>query len=315
MIADNALRLATAEVVPNGGATNGNFNTIGPTSVALALDESGLTETMRGFRDVGSGYQASMSITVDTAFECGTFGATIALQLISLPINATKFDNATSTGKRIKISAAPTDIADADPDLADTLEIANHGLPVGTPIYLGTPVTTTSIFANQIYYVVPTTADRFKLATSLVNAIAGTPTVNMGGGDGTVDVWFIPTVHASTGPLPMFDVGTPTHQGPLRAGSQLIVPIRPLATMTPKSYVRGGHAPLTSPRSQLSPPLRTTAGAGPTSGLIAANPQRFFYLNYFNTHLIAAPLGSITCDLVMTSGNALNYQPTGTEMV
>lgn len=297
MITDNGLRLATAEVTPNGGASPGG---LGAASVSLALDESGLTTRIRTFRDIGAGQTISLAFNVTTAFTCSTFGATLEFQLVSLPIAASLLTNATTSGKALWLNSVPLDIADGDPDLADTLTIVGHGLPLGTPIHLSNLVTTTGVATSTIYYVVPTTADRFKLATSLANAIAGT-TIDLQTGDGTATVNFIPTIHGASGLLPLYNAGVPTNQGPLRAGTRFHVPIRPHATLTPERSLPGGQT-LSMPR-----------GAGPTSGLIAANAQRYYYLRYVPSHTITA--GAVTCDLVLDAGNALNYLPIGTEVV
>ena len=52
MITDNGLRLATAEVTPNGGAAPGG---LGAASVTLDLDASGVTTLGRAFADIGGG--------------------------------------------------------------------------------------------------------------------------------------------------------------------------------------------------------------------------------------------------------------------
>jgi len=301
MIADNALRLADAEVTPNNGNATGTVGSLGAASVALGLDEIGLTTQLRSFRDVGAGETMSLAFNVDTAFTCGTFNAALQIQLVSLPIVATALANAAGTGKQLRLSGIPTDIADADPKLADTFTLAGHELPFGAPVFLDSIVTTTGLTQLTIYYVIPTTADQFQVAASLADALANPAVpIDMTGGDGTAGINFIPTVHASTGSLQLFDVGVPTHQGPLRLGSRFNVPLRSMASLTTKGRSTDGQ-------------VRQTVGAGPTSGLIAANAQRFYYLNYIPSATIVT--GAITCDLVMTPGNALNYLPTGTEMV
>lgn len=297
MITENGFRLATADVTPNAGAAPGG---IGATSATKVIDTSGVNSFLRTFNDFGQNMKLAFS--VNTAFACGTFGATLEFQLVSLPILASKLTNATTTGKRTHIAAVVTDIADADPLLADTFIVTGHGLPVGTPVYLSALATTTGVSTNTIYYVIPTTADRFQLALSMANAIAGTK-IDLLTGDGTATIEFIPTIHASSGGLQMYDVGVPTNQGPLRgAGYYFQVPVRPITAFTPQHALATGQT--------LKQPLL----GGPATGLIAANAQRYFYLRYVPSATITA--GAITCDLVMdASGAAMSYPPTGMEVI
>ena len=292
MIPDKGLRLAAAEAVNtvNGGAAPGG---LGPASVTLNLDPSGQTLLHRTFANIGGGERLLLNFNVDTAFTCGTFGATLEFRLVSLPINASLLTNATTAGKQLLIDDLPIVAA------TDSFTLANHGLPVGAPVFLSQITTTTGISTNTIYYTVPITSGAFGLATSLANAIAGTLitlTTN-----GSADVNFIPTCHASSGTLPLYNVGDPTNQGPLRLRTQFQLPIRPLATRTPKSQIPGGQV-------QTSP-----LGAGSTDGLIAANAQRYYYLHYIPSHTITA--GAVTCDIVLDAGDSLQFYPNAYEVI
>lgn len=291
MITDNGLRLATNEVVPNSG-TALTGGAIGSGSATLALDASGLTQTLRNFNDIGGGQRLAMAFNVVTAYTTDTFGGTIEIRLISMPIAATVLDSVTG-GYRLRKSLAV--LTDAD----DTVTIANHAIPLGTPVHISSVVTTTGL-ASQIYYAIPVDANKFRLATSLANALAGTYVV-MGGGDGTCTVIFIPTVHGSTGTLPMYDIGTPSNQGPLRAGTRYVVPLRNIITQPFGNRLAAAQT------------LKTTVPAGPISGLIGANAQRFYYLHYnWSNDMLS---GAMTCDIVIDSGDGVQYSPTGMEVV
>lgn len=275
MYTDNALRLATAEVTPNGGASPGG---LGALSVTLGLDLSGLTQNLRVFNDPGAGKQLQMAVNVNTTVTSGTFASTLELQLVSIPIVASLLTNATTSGKTLTITGVVTDIADADATLADTLVIVGHGLPIGTPIHLTTIATTTGISTGTWYYVVPSTVDRFHLATTLANAIAGT-FVDLTGGDGTVVVNFLPTVHATTGTL---------LKDRFLANHRLVVPFAPLTALTSYQALPVGQT--------LTLPL----GTSPTVGLLTATAQRYFYLRYIPSATITA--GAFTVDLVESVG-------------
>ena len=296
MITDNGLRLATAEVTAGNGVGG-----LGEDSVTLALDESGITATLRSFREIGGGEPISLAFNVDTSFTCGTFGATIEFQLVSLPINATKLtDTALGDGKQLLIDDAGLTI------LTDTVTVVGHGLPVGAPVYLTDLTSTAGVADDTIYYVIPLTADTFQLATTIANAIAGTP-INLITLDGTADINFIPTVHASSGGLQIFGTGIPSNQSSLIAGSRFLAPLRPLIAVPPDGVIPAGQT------------LKTTVGSGPPSGTglaygkLAATAQRYYYLRYVASATIAA--GAITCDLVTCGADALNYPATGVEVV
>lgn len=288
MFVDTGLRLATAEVTPNGGAAPGG---LGAASVALALDPSGLTTSLRSFADIGSGERLLLNFNVDTAFTCATFGATLEFQLVSLPINATLLTSAATSGKTLTITGLTV------PAATDVVTVAGHGLPLGTPVYFSAGAGGTGLAQNTIYYTVPVDANTFKLAASLANALAGTTIDQTVADFAAATLVFIPTIHAASGLLPLYNVGTPTNQGPLRLRTQFQIPIRPLATLLPKQALPAGQT--------VSQPL----GGGPVLGLIAANAQRFYYLRYVPSATITA--GAVTCDLVLDAGDALKHYPSG----
>lgn len=299
MITDLGLRLATAEVTPNGGSAPGG---LGPASVTLGLEPGGLTTALRSFASIGSGEQVVVAINIDTAFESDTFNSTMEFQLISLPIVATKLTNATTSGRTLTITGVTTN------STTDELTggtgggtLTGHELPLGTPLFLTSLATTTGIANSTIYYAVPVSANAIKLATSLANALAGT-TIDLLTGNGTATVNIIPTIHASTGGLPMFSAGVPAQQGPLRLGQRIFVPLRQLWGRTPRQRLPTGQT--------ISQPL----GAGPTSGLVAANAQRFFYLRYLPSAGINT--GAVTCDIVLKeAGDSLAFYPTMFEVI
>lgn len=298
MITDNGLRLATAEVTPNQGQAPGG---LGEASVNLALDASGVTTQGRAFADIGGGQRLALAFNVTTAFTCATFGATLELQLVSLPLLAsllTDGSGGASDGKLLS-SVIPGTVA------TDLFTLAAHNLPVGTPVYITALSTVTGPALNTIYYVIPTGVDTFQIAASLADALAGTE-VALGGTNGNVTFSFIPTIHASTGLLPLYNAGVPTNQGPLSvSGIRFQVPLRPLAVLTPQ------QGPLTIGGTATGQTIKQPLGAGPhvtaTTALIAGNAQRYYYLRYVPSNTITA--GAITCDLVVDAGHALPHYP------
>lgn len=263
MILDISTRLAASEVVPNAGAAPGG---LGAFSVASGgLDFQGLTGSgLRTHIDIGAGQRLQMSVLVNTTVTSATFLATLELQLVSIPLNATLLTNAAGSGKTLAITGVAASVS------ADTLTIANHGLPLGTPIHFTSIVTTTGIAANTIYFVVPTAdPNTFKVATTLANALAGIA-VDLLTGDGTVTVNFIPTIHATTGlqPLPVYT-----------AGRTIIAPLMPLAAA-----------------------IDTSASAGQ----IATAAQRLGYLRYVPSATITA--GAFTVDVVQDSPDAVGLK-------
>lgn len=298
MYTDNGLRLATAEVTPNGGASPGG---LGAASVTLGLDLSGTTQNLRTFLDPGDGKQLGLNINVTTGVTCGTFGATLELQLVSIPIVATLLSNATTSGKTLTITGVVTD------STADTFTINGHGLPLGTPFFITALATTTGISNSTLYYAVPTTANAFKAATSLANAVAGT-TIDLLTGNGTATVNFIPTIHATTGSLPIWNAGVPTNQGPLSvAGARVFAPMLPMSFLTGGQYLPTGQT-LTQPLG--STPVTTAATGIVGGGGPATVANRYFYLRYLPSATITA--GAFTIDIVENAGiGALKAYPSG----
>lgn len=293
MITDIGLRLAAAEVTPGAGAGG-----IGAASAALNLDLSSIGNALalRNMNSIGDGQKLMLDLAVTTSFACaGTAITTMEFQLISMPIAASLLTNASGSGKKLARDAVGFLIA------TDEFTIAGHNLPLGTPIHL-TNITggPGNIAVDTVYYVVPTGANTFKLATSLANAVASTPTtINIITSNGDATVNFIPTVHASTGQLPMFN--TPINASPLRSGSRIQVPIRPLADLSPTAV---------TPTAQTS---KKPWGAGPDANLLAANAQRYYHLRYLPANTITA--GAINANIVVDAGDPLNYPQTGVEII
>lgn len=328
MISDKELLLALAEVIPNGGAPAAAGTTpgaigFGSNSISKdsdgvnrePLDPSGITDLLRANSNAGAGQELLLQFRIVSQLTCATFGATMEIQLISLPIRSGKraespaqftpprpsLSDAATTGKLLVITGVTLDVGtDQVSGGTNNGTLNNHDLPVGTPVFL-TSITgvTGGAIASTIYYVVPDTANTFKLASTLPLALAGNADVNMIGSNGTATLNFIPTVHASTGTLPLFNA--PTNKGPWRANERIHVPLRPLSAMTPLQLQALGQT-----RQQ-------TAGAGPGAHLLAANAQRYFYLRYLPSHPITA--GTMSCRMVVGSDDALNFRPVGYKVV
>lgn len=304
MYTDFELNLATAEAVPDSGVGG-----LGEDSTAFnsgaGFEFGGISELLRNHADIGGGHPVCLSLTVGTGFTCASI-ATLDIQLVSFPIKPSLLDNGAggaADGKRLRIAAVVTDIADGDPLLADTFILNGHDLPLGTPIYFSAIATTTGISTNTVYYVIPISANRFKVAASLANARAGTE-VDLLTGDGTVTVEFAPavTIHAALGGLPIFP--TPAGTTPLTAGARFEIPLRPLANLTPKHEIPTSQSP--TPLTGLQVPL----GAGPGALFVAGNAQRYFALRYVASATITA--GTIaSADLVLNADNSLTYTGSG----
>jgi hypothetical protein len=289
MFTDNGLRLATAEVVPNAGASPGG---LGAASVTLALDLSGFTQNLRTLNDIGAGENLRLNINVTTAVTSGTFASTLELQLVSLPILASLLTNATTSGKTLTITGLSV------PAATDVVTIANHGLPLGTPFYFSAGSGGSGTNLNTIYYAVPQTSSTFKFAASLANAIAGT-TVDQITADFTgATMNFLPTVHATTG-TQLKDLFV--------LGARLVVPIMPLPSMTPYQALPTGQT-LTAPLG--TSPLATPATGIAGSGGLTANAQRYYYLRYIPSATITA--GAFTVDILPDAvGDGLKFYASG----
>ena len=102
----------------------------------------------------------------------------------------------------------------------------------------------------------------------------------------------------------MFDeIGGAIHGGMLVAGHRFILPVRPLTALTGKQSLQPGQT--------YSKPY----GVGPDVNLVGAVAQRYYYLSYLSSVAITA--GSITCDLVVGSGegDAKTYMPSAVEVL
>lgn len=68
-----------------------------------------------------------------------------------------------------------------------------HGIYTGEGVYLTTTgVLPTGLSANTMYYAIRVTADTFRLATTLANAVAGTAINTSGSQSGTHTLWYCP---------------------------------------------------------------------------------------------------------------------------
>jgi hypothetical protein len=295
MFTDLGLRLATAESI---SGINSGASAIMANSVTAALDQLAITTALRNAMDISGGEALNLALNVTTAFTSGTFGATVEFQLISIPILPTLLTSVTGGRASVSIASVVTDIADASPDLADTFVVVGHGLPLGTPIFLTSLATTTGIANNTVYYVIPTAnADRFKVATTLANALAGTA-IDLLTGDGTATVNFIPTVHASTGTQQI--LGTPTTAGILGViGNRMVTPLMPMC------------GPMAATRQALGQTIRTQIGTA-QQGQLASNAQRFYVMRFLASNAITA--GAVTIDLVTEAGASGKYFASGFEV-
>lgn len=303
MYRDVGLILATNDPIPHAGAPAG-VGAIGAGSAALNLDLSSTNnQTLRNFNDPGSGQRFMLNIRPGGLVTTDTWNTALELQLISLPISLALLSNATTSGKHLHVAGAALTIA------TDTVTIAGHGLPLGTPVYLTSIAGgTAGVSANTMYFAVPVDANTFQLAASLDDALAATPVIiNMITSNGTATVNFIPTIHGSTGALRFFETGVPVNQGPMgQLGSTHQVPLRPLAQYTAKKRLAAGQT--------LEQP---TGGPGITprgETRIGVNAQRYFALNYI-VRGGATFSGLISAELVHDPGNARNMAQSAFEVI
>jgi len=301
MYTDLGLRLATAEALQLQNAGVLGTPTIGADSATLALDQSGVTTAIRAARDIGAGHRMSLAINVDvTPITAAGHDSTLEIQLISMPIAATVLDAATTEGFLHGIAAVVTTAA------TDIFTVVGHGLALGTPVWFSAVATTTGIVVDRVQYVIPISVDTFQVANTLALAIAGTQVVLTL--NGTVDLEFIATIHASTGSLRLFDeIGGTVHGGMLVQGHRTHIPLKPLTAMTGQQSL--------SPGQTLAQPHGSSPGTTDDVNLIGATPQRFYYLNYLASVTITG--GAVTVDLVLGSGegDSLTYYPTGVEVI
>lgn len=193
MITDKVLIFATDEAVPDAGAGGMGGNTISgvagtPHYVDLGADDNPLGV---GISQIGFA-KLEMKVAVTTDFTTGPNVLT-EFQLISVPILPTLFAAGTTSGRRMNVSATG-DVTDNDFDLAA------HGFPMGTPVYISSLGTVTGPSTNTIYYISPKSSGAFAISTTYANAIAGTH-VSLGGSDSAVVFEVFPYVHATTGPV------------------------------------------------------------------------------------------------------------------
>jgi len=193
MFTDLDIILATAEAVPHGGVIPGGLggNTIsGVAGTPYYIDMSRADNPLGQGIDQLAVSKLELNVTITTAFTVGP-DSYAEFQLVSLPINPTLLTAATTSGRLTHLAAAVTTASD------DSVTIAGHGLPVGTPVYLSALATTTGIAVDTIYYVVPISASKFGLASTLALALAGTVLTLTNNGTCTVE--FFPMVHVTTG--------------------------------------------------------------------------------------------------------------------
>ena len=297
MIADFNLILATEEAVPNGGAVPGG---LGGNSITGVSTTPYFIDMLRADNPLGDGIdqlptsELELNVTITTAFGIGP-NAMAEFQLVSLPINPTKLTPATTSGRRTYFLGASTAASD------DSVTIAAHGLPRGTPVYLSALATTTGPTTNTLYYAVPLSADKFGLATSLANAVAG-EIVTMTG-NGTCTVEFFPYVHLTTGMI---------WGGFLGAGAQFIgrsIPGGPVGGGDHVAPYAGADAlPL---GAQVQP--STALGGGGGAATMAA-PGRFLVPRVFVFNATVSTAGRYSMALGHAAGLGQRNYPIGSEI-
>lgn len=300
MLIDNSLRIATAEAInsQNAGVAAGGLaarGIIGDDSGNLAKEFGGsITDVLRTFASIGDGGGLMLNLTVDTTFASATFGATCEIQLVSMPIVASSLTDATTEGFLTGITGVDlTTGTNVFSGGTGGGTLVAHELPLGTPFYLDNTTTTTTVVDDNIYFARPNSANSFQAHATLASAINNTSVISLDL-TGTADVYFVPTVHATTGSLACFD--NPSNYTRLTAGQQIQVPIGPLSSLTGQDLLPVGQT------------IRQPLGTTPTAGVIAATAQRFFYLRYVISNTFSA--GAITADIVFDTDVNLNYQPT-----
>jgi hypothetical protein len=317
MITDNATIFAALEALPNGGAAGASNvpitviagNTIGGAATTPYYIDLLQTGNPIGYNidSIGSA-DLEINVSVTTGFTSTTNPlATVEFQLISFPIlpTAAALGSATTSGKLVTAAGVVTS------DTNDTFTIANHGLPLATPIYLTAIATTTNITTNTLYFVVPTGANTFKIATTLANALAATPvTVDLQTGAGTATVAFMPVVHATTGAINTVF---------LKAGSRL------LGTAMKQQGAHGGKlvAPyagavplpvaLSVAPSYLAPGTLAGIGGGAGTGLIRS-PGRYLCLAVTMAGANSDTTGRYSVQVGKNLSNSYTYGPTGLEV-
>lgn len=298
MIADSNLILATNELVPHGGAAPGGLggNTItGVPATPYSID------MLRADNPLGDGIdqlptsELELEVTITSSFSFGGVGtnAMAEFQLVSMPIDPTKLQPATTSGRQTYLANAVTAASD------DSVTIAGHGLPLGTPVYMSAQASS-GLSLNTLYFVVPLSADKFGLATSLANAVAGT-ILNLT--TGTCTVQFFPYVHMTTGMI---------WSGFLNAGARFIGRAVPGAIGGGGDHVApyaGADAlPL---GAQVQP--STSLGGGTGTAAVAA-PGRFLVPRVFVFNAAVGTAGRYSMALGVNAGSSQRHYPIGSQI-
>jgi len=298
MIADINLILATAEAVPNAGAAPGG---LGGNTITDVADTPYTIDMLRADNPLGDGIdqlptsELELDVTITTSFNVGP-NAMAEFQLVSMPIDPTKLSAAGTSGRLTQLASAATTASD------NSVTITGHGLALGTPVYLSALATTTGPSTNTLYYAVPLSADKFGLATSLANAVAGTPLVSMSG-NGSCTIQFFPYVHMTTGMI---------WGGFLNAGARFIGRAVPGAIGGGGDHVApyaGADAlPL---GAQVQP--STSLGGGTGTATVAA-PGRFLVPRVFVFNASVSSAGRYSMALGVNAGSSQRNYPIGSRI-
>lgn len=292
MYQDNGLILATAQAFNSGAVgCNSGAGGLNEQSVNLALDAANVFDGIN-ISDMGPTGGLELSVNITTAFDSATKSATNEWRLVALPIALSLLDNGgggASDGKVLsKASVALT-------DTGDYATITGHNLPLGAVVFLTALSGTTGVSNNVPYFVIPTTADRFQLASSLANAIAGTALALTTNGTATVN--FVPYVLATTGPVLRDFCG---------AGVRLSARVQPVFSgPTAKRELFTGQT-VEQPRGAAFVAGSGTGGGAGTG--IVPHPGRYLALQHAPSATMTA--GVASASLVLNSQTGQRYYPT-----
>lgn len=242
MITDNYLRLATAQAVT--------------TTPVITTNTYDLAQA----REIGSGHTVVGHFTVTTAFTSATEGAFVTFELVTSP---------QTTFAANSIAAASVNFAD------DELTIASHGLPDGTAVYwvqVGT--LPTGLTASRIYYTKSTGTNTFKLYT---DRDLGTVVDITNAGTGSNNLFVLPTVVGSSGPIPTTALKAVAASG----GGGTIVKVRANALPATPQYRGGRYLSGRIVGSTVSAIGTTLAGAFTLDVGLEGNDDRKFYPSGF----------------------------------
>ena len=305
MLTDSAMRLATLESIPNGGASPGGLGGNSVTGVAATpyyIDTASTQALGMSLSDLASCEDLEMSVSIGTGFT-GLAPGTLEFRLVSLPILPTSLTSATTSGKTVTITGLT---AAFGTDLITTASGLN--LPVAQPVYFtGTQGTTTGLIVNTVYYLVPISATTYKIATTPANAILGASTagasgcIDIGVADITVAMVFIPFIHATTGPiLTAF----------LQPGARFCARVQPFSISPNGKLALGGGQTVPQPIGSVYG-SGVGVGGGVTTN-IAMVPGRYLCLQVVPSATLSA--GTYTVDLALNTQAGLRHTQSGFEV-